>query len=63
MHGNVWEWCEDLYQAGFSYRVLRGGSWYDTSGYCTAGFRGNNFPFNRYYCLGFRLAAFQDVNR
>ena len=63
MHGNVWEWCEDLYQAGCSWRVSRGGSWLNPSGNCTAGIRGNDSPDDRDNRLGFRLAASQDVNR
>ena len=63
MHGNVWEWCEDLYRAGDSCRVIRGGGWSGSSWYCTAGYRGCSYPGNRYDDLGFRLAASQDVNR
>jgi serine/threonine protein kinase/formylglycine-generating enzyme required for sulfatase activity len=25
--GNVWEWCQDKYQANMNWRTLRGGSW------------------------------------
>ena len=63
MHGNVWEWCEDLWYAGYSYRVIRGGSWNYDSRLCTAGNRVNYYPDSRDNFLGFRLAAFQDVNR
>ena len=64
MHGNVFEWCEDLYQAGYSYRVDRGGSWNCNSGSCTAGCRDDYDPDDRSNDgLGFRLAASQDVNR
>ena len=63
MHGNVWEWCEDLYRAGDSDRVLRGGSWNSDSGFCRASYRSCSNPVNRRNRLGFRLAAFQDVNR
>ena len=57
MHGNVSEWCEDLYGAGLSSRVRRGGSWSDDSGDCRAGHRFNTFPDYRHDKLGFRLAA------
>ena len=63
MHGNVWEWCEDLYRAGDSSRVRRGGSWNRYSGDCAAGLRDDFNPDSRYDILGFRLAASQDVNR
>ena len=63
MHGNVWEWCEDLYRAGASIRVNRGGSWSYRSSICAAGNRRNGNPGERDYDLGFRLAASQDVNR
>ena len=32
MYGNVWEWCQDLYQTNSLDRVCCGGSWY-TEGY------------------------------
>ena len=31
LSGNVYEWCLDWYSSGQEYRVLRGGSWDDTS--------------------------------
>ena len=62
MHGNVWEWCEDLYRAGRSGRVYRGGGWYNNSSYCTAGSRYGDDPDDRNAGRGFRLAASQDVN-
>ncbi|HEX5273625.1 MAG TPA: bifunctional serine/threonine-protein kinase/formylglycine-generating enzyme family protein [Gemmataceae bacterium] len=57
MHGNVWEWCEDPFEAGGSARVLRGGSWHDGGPYCRASHRhGREQSFRNIY-LGFRIAA------
>ena len=56
MHGNVWEWCSDWYNKNRNYRVLRGGSWYDFSVYCSAWFRSCNSPEDRSFYIGFRLA-------
>ena len=41
MHGNVWEWCEDL--QGGSVRVDRGGSWFGTAGGCRSSDRGYGY--------------------
>ncbi len=63
MHGNVSEWCEDLYKDGESCRVGRGGSFFSDSWVCTVGGRSSGSPDDRYMTHGFRLAASQDVNR
>jgi formylglycine-generating enzyme required for sulfatase activity len=70
MSGNVWEWCEDVYNANAyskhsrnnpiytgsgSYRVLRGGSWCSESRDIRAANRYNNLPDNSYNAMGFRL--------
>ncbi|MCL2414960.1 MAG: SUMF1/EgtB/PvdO family nonheme iron enzyme [Bacteroidales bacterium] len=56
MSGNVWEWCEDLYDESGSYRVLRGGSWYFNARYCRVSYRFSYSPDDRHFSIGFRLA-------
>jgi formylglycine-generating enzyme required for sulfatase activity len=62
MHGNVGQWCEDLYDNTASYRVVRGGSWGYDAGGCRAANRGGGTPGNRYYDFGFRLARVPSAN-
>ncbi|MEU1182446.1 SUMF1/EgtB/PvdO family nonheme iron enzyme [Streptomyces sp. NPDC005820] len=58
MLGNVWEWCWDLYDPEVygTYRVLRGGGWYDEHWSCRASVRRRSHPTFRVDDVGFRLA-------
>ena len=71
MSGNVYEWCSDWYSSSYyssysgtnptgpssgSYRVLRGGSWYDYAWYCRVASRGVSSPDYRSIYNGFRLS-------
>ncbi|TDB74149.1 formylglycine-generating enzyme family protein [Micromonospora sp. KC723] len=58
MLGNVWEWCWDIYDAEVydSYRVLRGGGWFDQPWSCRASVRRRSHPTLRIDDLGFRIA-------
>ena len=69
MAGNVLEWCQDRYGSyasvaqtnptgpgSGSYRVLRGGSWFNLSLFPRASYRDYTLPDIRIYDLGFRVA-------
>jgi formylglycine-generating enzyme required for sulfatase activity len=58
MLGNVWEWCWDLYDPDFygTYRVLRGGGWFDEHWSCRASVRRRSHPTLRIEDVGFRVA-------
>ena len=68
MTGNVYEWCEDRYgsysgsaqtnpqgPSSGSYRVLRGGAWYNYASLCRVSNRYDNVPDYRFSGSGFRL--------
>ncbi len=69
MSGNVYEWCSDRYgsytsssqpnpqgPSSGSFRVNRGGCWFNAPRYCRVSYRYNYSPGCRDYFLGFRLA-------
>ncbi|MBX7269795.1 SUMF1/EgtB/PvdO family nonheme iron enzyme [Micromonospora sp. Llam7] len=58
MLGNVWDWCWDVYDAEVygSYRVLRGGGWFDEHWSCRASVRRRSHPTFTVDDVGFRVA-------
>ena len=73
LHGNVWEWCADLWHKNYrgapadgraweeggktSERVIRGGSWHLYSRFCRSANRDRRDPAARSYDLGVRITA------
>ncbi|NEQ31856.1 MAG: formylglycine-generating enzyme family protein, partial [Leptolyngbya sp. SIO4C5] len=73
MHGNVWEWCQDVWHDSYEgappdssawleggeqgKRVVRGGSWCSMPRFCRSAFRVRFAPADRYHTLGFRVVC------
>jgi len=71
MHGNVWEWCKDWYDARYyakapsddppgpswgTHHILRGGGWFDPARFCRSANRNITDPTDVWTSSGFRVA-------
>jgi formylglycine-generating enzyme required for sulfatase activity len=70
MHGNVWEWCQDIWRDAYPggavtnyagppdgwLHVARGGSWLYNASSCRSANRDTYGPDNRCSDIGFRIA-------
>jgi formylglycine-generating enzyme required for sulfatase activity len=68
MHGNMWEWCRDVYTPmlpggrdpyvteGRWFRVVRGGGWYGDASVCRSASRIGKKPDMPFVACGFRVA-------
>ena len=73
MHGNVWEWCEDVWHDNYdgapvdgsawveggksNRRILRGGSWIYNPENCRSAYRVDHFPDFDLNHIGFRVVC------
>lgn len=73
MHGNAWEWCQDIWHDNYNgaptdgsawesggdskNRVQRGGSWYNNAVYCRGAFPSYSSADGRLWDMGFRVAV------
>lgn len=73
LHGNVWEWCEDLWHLSYDgapadgsawdydgytiQRCMRGGSWLNVPYVCRSGYRYKLFPYMEGPYYGMRVAV------
>ena len=70
MHGNMWEWCVDCYNANISSlngavdtrkngeaRTERGGSFLHNAPSCTSSYRTSDQGNTRYRRVGFRVVS------
>lgn len=71
MHGNVWEWCADIWHENYvgapndgsawleggdrGYCVQRGGSWLDRASNCRSAFRVGDIAHNNDHIVGLRV--------
>ncbi|MEM9448683.1 MAG: formylglycine-generating enzyme family protein [Cyanobacteria bacterium P01_E01_bin.6] len=73
MHGNVFEWCQDIWHNNYEdapsdgstwvtgrnddCRMIRGGSWVSDPEYCRSAYRFNYIPDDRDFDIGFRVVC------